>query len=322
MEAIEFSQYVSIALIIGTNSVAVGIGEGIACQAALDAINIQPAARTDISKTMILGTALMETSALLGLAMGVLLIIGTLGQTHTLGTALASWAIACALCLPGFFVGIFSGLPVKQACLAIARQPFFAPKILRFMLINQSITQTPAIFGFIIAILIKNQLPLATADLAQGLRLLGAGLSVGLGNIGPIIGLALFAQNACAALGINRTIYSKMLTFAFISQAIIETPGLFSLVISFLLVLAQADAGNVPAGLILLASGLCAGMGMIAIGISSGKTAGVTTEQMAFHSQHIAPLTRTSMFAQGIIDTAAIYVFLIAFGLFLIAQYL
>lgn len=321
IEWTELSHYLTIGMLMAANSIAVGIGEGLASKTALDAMNIQPGARGEISRTMILGSALMETSAILACVMIILLFMNVASQPHSIGTNLAAWGIVAALCLPGIFVGVISAFSVQQACLAVARQPFFASPILQLMLINQSILQTPVIFGFIIAIIIKNQL-LFAIDSAQGLRLLGAGISIGLGCIGPIIGLALFAQKACQALGINRTIYNRLLPFSFVSQAIIETPGLFSFVIALLLAFSQTSPGNIPAGIILLAAGLCAGLGTITVGIGSGKTAATACTQMAFFPENTSLITRTSMLAQGIIDTGAIYVFLISLALFLLGQYL
>ena len=71
--------------------------------------------------------------------------------------ALLNLGIAFAISLSGFVLGLVSALPAQQAVLAIARQPFFSQKIFRFMLITQSIIQTPIVFGFIIAMFIKDQ---------------------------------------------------------------------------------------------------------------------------------------------------------------------
>ncbi len=283
---------------------------------ALDAINRQPNARMDITKAAILGLALIETSALMGTVFAFLLLLFTKQNVQTLYAGLAELGIALAICLPGLVLGIVSSFPAQAACIAIARQPFFSQKILRFMLITQSLIQTPIIFGFIIAFFIKDQAVVA-GTLRESFRLIASGLCIGLGSIGPAIGLALFAKAACQGLGINRKAYNKLLSFTFISQAIIETPIIFSLVISvsLLFIMPKTVDENILEGIAMLAAGLCMGIGTIGPGISSGQTAASACLQIALNPENHGVLSRLSMFAQGVIETCAIYAILIAFGL-------
>ena len=104
------------------------------------------------------------------------------------------------------------------------------------MLVTQSLLQGPMIFSFIIALIISYQSANATT-LGDSLRLMASGLCIGLGSIGPSIGLAVFAQSACRGLGINPRAYTKILSFSIISQTIIETPIIFSFVIAMTLLI-------------------------------------------------------------------------------------
>ena len=313
IEYAQFLHFGTIALIIGINSFGVGIGEGLASLAAINAINIQPSARSDIGKAAILGMALVETAAIMGLLMAVILLLGT-SSSNSLYTGISELGIAIAVCFSGFVLGIVSSQPTQQACLAIARQPFFSQKIIRFMLITQSIIQTPIVFGLIIALFIKDQ-AIAATSLADSLRLLASGIAVGVGSIGPAIGLAQFAKTACHGIGINRDAYNKLLSFTFISEAIIETPLIFAMVTSLLLIVTKIPNGSLLTGIAMLAASLCIGIGTLGPGISSGKTASAACHQIALNPEIHSVLSKVSMFAQGLIDTAAIYALLIALAL-------
>lgn len=306
--------YGTIAMTISTTSLGVGIGEGIACSAAIEAINIQPSAKNDISRSAIIGMALIETAAIMGITIATLLLLDV-NDSKSPYAGIAELGIAFAISLSGFVLGLVSALPAQQAVLSIARQPFFSQKIFRFMLITQSIIQTPIVFGFIIAMFIKDQAN--TVDsLADSIRLIASGLCIGLGCIGPAIGLAHFAQTACRGIGINKNAYNKLLSFTFISEAVIETPIIFSLIISLLLITTKIKNDDMLSAIAMLSCALCIGIGTIGAGIGSGRTAAAACHQIAITPEKHSLLSRMSMFAQGLIDTSAIYALLISLILF------
>lgn len=314
-----FFHYGTIASVVAFNSLGVGIGEGLTSSAAVDAINLQPEAKYEISNTAILGMALIETAAIMGVTIAFILLVGRGPVANPLYASIADLGIAIAISLPGLAIGVVSALPAREACLAIARQPFFAQRIKRFMLLTQSINQTPIVFGFLIAIFINTQAA-SCSTLTQGLQLFATGLCIGIGSIGPSIGLALFSRIACQGLGINRKAYNKLLSFTLISNAIIETPIIFALVvaITILVVPDQGGAESLGKGIAMLAAASCMGVGTISVGISSGRTAGSACRQIAKKPELHPILARTSMFAQGLIDTFAIYTLLIAILLILL----
>lgn len=316
----EVTQYIhfgTIAFATAINAIGVGIGQGLSSSAALEAINQQPSARNDITKTAILGIALIETAAVMGMFMSVLL-WSTSNHDQNIYANLSELGIGFAICLSGFTLGIISSLPVKAACFAVARQPFFSSEIIRFMMISLSLLQTPIIFGLIIALFIHNQAP-EIETLRDSLRLIASGLCIGLGSTGPALGLAQFAQSAIRGLGTNRRAYPKLFSFMLISQAIIETPIIFALIISvtLLFVIPSLKQENLLDGIALLAAAVCTGLGTIGPGISSGRTAMAAAEQIAKNPEMHGPLSRVSMLAQGLIETSAIYAVVISFLLLL-----
>ena len=307
MEIISLFTIITIVLSVTLTSVGVGIGESFTSIAAIKSINIQPKAASDINRTSIFGMALTETSAILALVIAIMLIINTTNYGYY--ASLSYLGIAFALSISGATIGIVSAMPASAACFAIARQPFFASNILNVMLLTISFIQTPIIFGFIVALLINYQLT-SCITLGDSLRLISAGICIGLGSVGPTIGLAKFAKSASESLGLNRYSYDKVLTFTFLSEALIETPVVFALVTSLLLL--TISVPTTFKGLIVLAAALCVGLGNVAPGISSGHTASSACLQIAKDTELYPIISKTSMLAQGLIDSMTIYCWMVS----------
>ena len=254
--------------------------------------------------------ALAETAAVIGMAIAVVMIFGTTKPTFY--ASIAKLGITAAIGACGGVVGYVSYKPAQAAILAITRQPFSTPRILNLMIITISLLQTPIIFGFIISFFVFAQSGNIT-NITDALRLLGGGLCIGIGTIGPSIGLARFAQAACKSVGINRHAYAQILSFTFLSEAIIETSIIFALLTSMVLIgLPASPDGGLLRGIILLSAALCTGVSTIAPGISSGKVAAVACEQIAYHQSQYNRISHTSMIAQGLLDTCAIYGLLVS----------
>lgn len=309
-----FLHYGTIFFIIGATSLGTGIGGGRATVKALDALNVAPKSFPEIFRTLIIGLALIETSAILGIVIGLILIFGqTIPDPNTLlFTSIGQLGIACSVGVTGALVGLLSALPVQEATYAISRQPFFSNKILNSMLLTQSIIQTPIIFSFLTALFINGQLA-STTSLANGIRLFASGLCIAIGSLGPTIGLARFAQVANKCIAFNRNAYSTLMPFIFVSQAIVETPIIFALLITIILLFTPIKPNNEILGAIsCLATAFCAGLGTFGPGISSGKIASAAVKEIAMNPQNSSTISRISILGQSIIDAAAMYALLVA----------
>ncbi|MFP4226313.1 MAG: ATP synthase F0 subunit C [Desulfobacterales bacterium] len=71
--------------------------------------------------------------------------------------------------------------------------------------------------------------------LVQAAALLGAGLSMGLGAIGPGVGEGLVGSKACEAIGKNPGEAGLLTRTMLVGQAVSESTGIYSLVIALLL---------------------------------------------------------------------------------------
>jgi F-type H+-transporting ATPase subunit c len=304
----EFFHYGAIALSIAVSSISVGLGEGLISWSALRAMNRQPRAKDDIMRVAIIGMTLVETVAILGLLISIILLMYTNTSTMHTYAYYSEIGIIAAMSITGLTIGLASTFPAQAACDAVARQPFFAPRISGFMLLAQVLIQTPMISAFLVSLFIKGQAA-GTLHMSDSLRLIASGLCVGLGSIGPAIGLSAFAKAAVEGLGKNTKAYDKLLSFTFISEALIETPVIFCLIISTILlfVVPRPAIDNHIDGIIFLSAALCTGLGTLGAGISSGKTAATACTYIAENPESYTVLSRTSILAQTLIETMVLY---------------
>lgn len=317
IELSDLLHYGTITGVVALSSLGAGIAQGITGRAAVKAIDIQPQARNNIARTNLMGMALIDTAVILCLTASLFLLASSPGQVGSVATNIADIGILLALAIPGFAISLACAFPVRESILAIARQPFFSQKISRFMLISLSVIQTPIIFGFIIALLIKGS---STDNLLDSLRFVASGLTVSLACIGPIVGLCLFATSACRALGVNRDSYQKLFTFTFISNAVIETPVVLALVIAFFLIWWPTTAVTDPFMVVVVtfSAALCIGIGTFGSGVSSGRTAAIVCDQIAKNPDLYGVLSKVCLFAQGLIDSCSIYSFIISLAMLLL----
>lgn len=309
MIELELINFIIITSLVGIISIGVSFGNSISTIAAIRATYIQPKANKEILKASLLGIVLSETSAIMGFVMAFILLRSTQISIYNDYIIYSKLGIFFALCIPGCVIGLISCLPVKYACMSIARQPFFSSKILNLMFLTLTFIQSPVIFGFIISLII-NFKSVGITTIADSIRMISAGLSLGLGSIGPSIGLALFAKSACHAIGINRNSYNKIFTFCFISEALLETPIVFALITSLLLVSSTATSTLACVGM--LSAALCVGISNISPGINSGRIAATACQEIAFNPNNYSLISRTSLIAQGLIDSLAVYGWLIS----------
>ena len=73
------------------------------------------------------------------------------------------------------------------------------------------------------------------ADFVRGLALLGAGLAMGLGAIGPGVGEGFAAGKACEAIGRKPEESGLLTRTMLVGQAVSESTGIYSLVVALLL---------------------------------------------------------------------------------------
>lgn len=76
---------------------------------------------------------------------------------------------------------------------------------------------------------------LSGPDIIKAAGLLGAGLAMGLGAIGPGVGEGMAAAKACEAIGKNPKEAGLLTRTMLVGQAVSESTGIYSLVIALLI---------------------------------------------------------------------------------------
>ena len=304
---IEMLHTISIVIPTLLSTLGSSLGQADIGVATTEAIYAQPEAYSALRKTSIIGLAITETASILGLVISILFLLNPVAEANFYYASFGRIGIAFAVGISGLMAGLMSAKPVVAACISTARQPFFNGKILNLMFITQTLIMTPNIFGFLIALLIRSKLNLVTS-LVEGLQLLAAGICVGIGSIGPSIGLSTFAYAACIAIGENKKMYSKILSLTFVTEAMIETPAIFSLLISLsILQFSISPETDILRGIAFLAAAFCMGTSTIAAGMSSGNTGAAACRKIAEIPECAQQVSKINLLALALIDSFAIY---------------
>lgn len=303
------SYYLVLLILIALPAIGVALGQGLVGRTMATAVDLQPEARSILnSRVFIIGSALTETAAILATVVSLLVFFKTAPTTFE--QSLPFLGVFFAMALPATIIGFLASLPIRKTLIAAARQPLFAHRIANLFLLIVSLALTPIVFGFLISMIILARLDPALG-LLEGLAILGSGIALGIGSIGPAIGAALLGTQACKSIGTNRDAYSHIFSFTFISAAIIETPILFALVVAIILIFMPLPPTLASHYIALLAPAVTA-IPTIAVGISTGRTARAACAQIALNPEMYPALLRMSLICQALIDANAIYGLIIA----------
>ncbi len=136
--------------------------------------------------------------------------------------------------------GVGSGMIAAEALAGTARQPKERDALLQMMLIAQALSQTSGIFALVIAILLLFG-GLQAGDLAGVLRIsgaaLGAGVSMGLGALGPALGGGFAGAGACAGLARNPLTLPRIRATMLMGAAVAQSTAIYAFTISIVLLM-------------------------------------------------------------------------------------
>ena len=134
LESSAFFHYFATIFVTVIPALCAGLSQARSCTVAFQAIRIQPAAEQDISSIMIIGNALTETAAIIGVVFGYILTHANIANyADPYWGQLSELGILTAIGITGAVVSYVSSSPIEAACYAIARQPFFSKKIQFFI---------------------------------------------------------------------------------------------------------------------------------------------------------------------------------------------
>jgi len=308
-EVVVVFHYLIVALMVIGPAIGFACGQRLAAQAIVEALDLQPKAGSSLFRSFILGTALNETTAIIGLIMGIILFRV---EEITSASVFAELGIWFAMGFPGLLVGFLAAYPQRAAIFAIARQPHRAPRIISMMMILMSMMQMSVILGLVIGFFVYGKI-VPDMTIAAGIQMCAAGCTFGLSAVGPLLGMSHFTEMACAATGQYPLAHTQLLSFSFLSQALIETPLFLALVISMLIVY-SSESGIIP----LCAAALTMILVTFGPGIASGMIAHVACRNIGERPEHAGLFSYTSLVCQAIIDASVIYGLIVAVTLLVI----
>ncbi len=311
-DIVAVAAFASGGLCMGFGAVGAAIGEGYTAAWANLATSRNSEISSDIFKNMLVGQAVAESASIFALVIAILLLFLDLkGAVLIKAAALLGAGICMGLGALGS--GIGSGFPGGQACFGIARQPAVTSRLTTNMLIGSAVSQTPAIFAMVVALMLIF-LDFSTMPFQPGwAALIGAGLSTGLAAIGSGYGGGLAAGASCEGLARQPMTVAPLTTTMLVGQAVSQTPSIFGLLVSFILMfrtLAPSEA--LTAASALLAAGLCTGLGGIGPGIGNGQAASGAVRWVARNMAMAADLMRVMLVGQAVSQSTAIYAMVVS----------
>jgi len=232
-------------------------------------------------------------------------------QTWVKVAAYTGSGLAMGLGAIGAAIG--EGHTAASANTAISRSPESSGDIIKMMLVGQAVAESAAIFALVVAILLLfSNFP--THSVLMVSILLGAGFSIGFGAIGSGIGAGFPAGAACIGTSRQPMMNSRLTTNMLIGSAVCQTPAIFGLVTSFILLFTDFSARSVsPTWAALLGAGLASGLSGIGAGIGSGLVAESGCEGISRQPLAVNPVTNVMLLSQAVTQTTAIYGLLVSF---------
>lgn len=304
---VSIAAYVGGGLCMGVGAVGAAIGEGYTAAEANLAISRNPKLSGDIFKSMLVGQAIAESASIFALVIAILLLFLDVPVISLLkAAALLGAGISMGFGAVGSGVG--SGLPGGQACKGISRQPAMTGRLMTNMLIGSAVCQTPAIFAMVVAMILMfmdfGNVPLCPTWAA----LLGAGISTGFAAIGSGIGGGMAAGASCEGIARQPNTTGNVTTIMLVGQAVTQTPSIFGLLVSFILMFkAFPESSALSASAALLGAGISTGFGGIGPGIGNGMTAESAVRWVARNIENAGELMRIMLVGQAVSQSTAIY---------------
>jgi ATP synthase F0 subunit c len=217
--------------------------------------------------------------------------------------------------------GIGSGIIAGEGALAIMKQPRANEEIFRTMLIGQAAAQTAGIFALVVSMLLMyGGFDVVEGGWFRAAALLAAGISMGIGSLGPSLGAGYSGGQACKSIARMPKESNAIMGNMLIGQALAQTSAIFALVVSLLLLYSVPNQpADISIGRIILKSmaflgaGFSIGFGTIGPGAGIGFVAGKANDMMGRFPKEKPRIMRTMFLGAAVSESTAIYSLVVAF---------
>jgi ATP synthase F0 subunit c len=223
-------------LSMGFGAIGSGIGSGFPAGEACVGMSRQPAMSGQLTTNMLIGSAVCQTPSIFALVISFILLFSDFSGLPIAPTWAAILGTGFAVGLAAIGSGVGGGLVAQTSCEGMARQPRSASTVTNIMLLAQAVTQTPAIYGILIAFILLFKGFAPTAALPAAMALLAAGLCMGFGAIGPGIGIGNTGRSAVRWIARNNDSAADLTRIMLVGQAVCESTAIYSLVVALVLI--------------------------------------------------------------------------------------
>jgi len=223
-------------LSMGFGAIGSGIGSGYPGGQACSGIARQPKVTSQLTTNMLIGSAVCQTPAIFAMVVSLMLMFVDFGNAPLTPTWAAYLGAGLSMGLAAIGSGYGGGLAAGASCEGIARQPETTANVTTIMLVGQAVSQTPAIFGLLVSfILMFKSFPESTA-ISAATALLGAGICMGFGGIGPGIGNGMAAEGAVRWVARNVEHAGDLMRIMLVGQAVSQSTAIYAMVVSLVLI--------------------------------------------------------------------------------------
>ncbi len=208
---------------------------------------------------------------------------------------------------------IGEGYTASEANAAISRNPRLSGEIFKTMLVGQAIAESASIFALVVAMILLFT-NFSSVSLVTAAVVLSAGLCMGIGAIGSGVGSGFPAGAACKGMARQPGMGGRLTTNMLIGSAVCQTPSIFALVTSFILLFTDFTVRPLcPTWAAVLGAGLATGLGAVGSGLGGGLVAGASCDGVARTPSAASSVTNVMLLGQAVTQTTAIYGLLVSF---------
>lgn len=221
---------------MGFGAVGSGVGSGLPGGQACKGISRQPAMKGRLMTNMLIGSAVCQTPAIFAMVVALILMFIDFGNAPLNPTWAALLGAGISMGLAAIGSGYGGGMAAGAGCEGVSRNPETVPSVTTAMLVGQAVSQTPSIFGLLVSFILMFKAFPETTLLSPAMALLGAGISMGFGGIGPGIGNGMAAEGAVKWIARNVEHQGELMRTMLIGQAVSQSTAIYAMVISLVLI--------------------------------------------------------------------------------------
>jgi len=223
-------------LSMGFGALGSGIGSGFPGGKTCIGIARQPNMTSKLTTNMLIGSAVCQTPAIFSMVVALMLMFMNFGSLPFNPTWAALIGAGLSTGLAAVGSGLGGGLTAGASCEGIARNPESVTNVTTTMLVGQAVSQTASIFGLLVSFILMFKAFPASTNLKDSMALLGAGLCMGFGGIGPGLGNGMAAEGAVRWVARNMNYAGELMRTMLVGQAVSQSTAIYAMVVSLVLI--------------------------------------------------------------------------------------